>query len=250
MGAFEVVGHFARNAGVANHGGQVVRARLRPAFVFAKDDRAVREVMDYARLDPVQADETEAAQNFFRAEQIRQGRLVAQPVLQRHHGGVLTHQRREQFGELAVGRCLESYQHHVANADFLRCACAPGADVKIPFDAAHAHAFGAHAFIVGTQQPVRFLSVATELRAVVTAERAATDHADLHRALGQRSNGVVECGRPRAVTPTLQSRRNEKGTLKSQSALGRLGIAQILAPRIASLAALATRNFTTRLAGI
>src|SRR5439155_18530905 len=130
-----------------------------------------------------------------------------------------------QFGELAVGRRFESDQHQVANTDFLRRAGAPGVDMKIPDDTADAQAFGAHPGVVGTEQKMSFLSVAAELGAVVTAERAATDHADLHRGIGTAAGWSCGGCRPRPVTPTHHPRRSKKGTLNSQSALGKVQIA-------------------------
>ena len=113
--------------------------------------------MDDARFDAVEADEAETAQNLFRREEPRQLFLVAQAVLQRDDGRVRANQRREQFRELVVGRGLQPDQHHVADADFLRCPGALGLNVKIAVDAADGHAFLPHGVEVGAEQEMDFL---------------------------------------------------------------------------------------------
>ena len=59
-----------------NRRGDVVRARFGRALEFAQHDHAVADVVDDARLDAVQADEAEAAQDLF-------GRERAAPVAPR-----------------------------------------------------------------------------------------------------------------------------------------------------------------------
>src|ERR1043166_2365259 len=79
MRAREVVGDFAIHAGVTEHSGDVVCARLGPALEFAEHDGAMRHVDDDARLDAVKADEAESAHDLLRGKNLREFLLVAQP---------------------------------------------------------------------------------------------------------------------------------------------------------------------------
>src|SRR5262245_36525760 len=96
--------------------------------------------------------------------------------------------------------------------------------MKVSVPAANGQAALVDDVVIGAEEKVDMVSGARELSAVITAEGAATDHRDLHP-------------------------RKEKGTLtRVRVPSGKRG--SYLAPRMASLAALATRNLTTRLAGI
>ena len=108
MRALQIVGDGARPARVANGRSNVVRARLGPAGEFAQHDATVREMLNHARLDSVQANEAKAAQNPGRRKETRELLFISKPVLQRHDGGLIANQRGKQFGEFLVCRCLQS----------------------------------------------------------------------------------------------------------------------------------------------
>jgi len=138
-------------------------------------------------------------------------------------------------------------------ADLFRRPGAPGMGPEISVDAAHLHAPAPHDVVIRTQQEMDFVAVATELRAVVTAQRATAHHTDSHGVFGHWGVGVF-VGPPASspqypITPLPRSSGNKKGHPEISERPWEIEIVY-LAPRIASLAALATRNFTTRLAGI
>src|SRR6266852_8303017 len=114
-------------------------------------------MMDDARLDPVQTDEAEAAQNLLGRKNPRQLLLVAQPVLQRQDSRRRPDQRRQEFGELVVGGGLESKDNQIAPADGFRDVGAPGVCPESAFRALNEDATPSQHLEIGPQKKMDFL---------------------------------------------------------------------------------------------
>ena len=80
--SLEVFGDLARDARVTKHRSDIMRSRLGPALVFSQDNLSVRQMLDHARLDSVQTNVANSAQDFLCAERLGESRFVAEPVLQ------------------------------------------------------------------------------------------------------------------------------------------------------------------------
>src|SRR4029079_16085760 len=83
MGPLQVVSDFTRDPRVEEHRGDIVRPRFGPALILAEDNLPMVDMLDYSRRDSVQADETKAAHDLLRWEELGQLGLVPQPILQR-----------------------------------------------------------------------------------------------------------------------------------------------------------------------
>src|SRR3974390_3490901 len=116
MRAGQIFGDVARHAGLTKDRGQFMGARLWRSLKFAQHNLTVRRVLNDARLDTIEADEAEAAQDFFRRKQACQLLLVAQTILKGDHGRARADERREQFWELVVGGSLKCDQDNIADA--------------------------------------------------------------------------------------------------------------------------------------
>src|SRR6266852_4349553 len=109
-------------------------------------------MMDDARLNPVQADEAEAAQNLLGRKNPSQLLLVAQPVLQRQDGRRRPHQRRQEFGELVVGGGFETQENQIAPADRFRDVGTPGVSPERAFGTLNEEAAASDHLEVGPEK--------------------------------------------------------------------------------------------------
>ena len=91
----QIGGHFAWNARIAEHRGNVMRARFRPAIEFSHHYLPVIQVMNHAGRDPIQADKAQPTHNLFSGKQASQSLFVSQSVLQSQYRRVWRHQRRQ-----------------------------------------------------------------------------------------------------------------------------------------------------------
>ena len=226
MGARKIIRDLAGHPRVLERRRNLVCPQLGPAFKLAQHDQSVIQMLNHPGGRAVQADKAKSPQNLFRWEKPRQLLFIAQTILQRHHGGARTDQGRQQLCKLRVRRRLERDQHHVAHADFIRQFCAMRPRPKIARRTANLHPTLPHNFVIRPQQEIHVVSGVAKYRPVIAAHGATSDDDNFHGWNGK------------------QKRHSDK----SQSAFVRK--VGYLAPKIASLAALATRNFTTRLAAI
>src|SRR6266540_628365 len=190
MGAGEVVGDVAGDAGALKHGAKVVRARLGPAPELAEHDAPVVDVLHDSRSDAIEADETKPAQDLFRLEKGGELFLVAQAVLECQQRGARADQRREKLRKLLIGSGLQRNDDEVGDANLTRFPGALRTRVKVALGAANADAMTADGLVIGTEQEMHVASVATEIAAVEAAHGATADKGDFH---GQRKgDGVLE----------------------------------------------------------
>jgi hypothetical protein len=135
------------------------------------------------RRDPVQADETEAAERFFRAHDRSHSGFIAESILQSQHCRFGAGQRREESGQEVVGGGLEADQDEIGGADFFRGARAFRLNVEISRGAFDPHAALAHNVKIGTEKEMHPAPGPAEQGAVITSQRAATDNGNFHSAL-------------------------------------------------------------------
>ncbi len=69
MGGGKIVRDFARHTGVPNHRGEIMRARFGPTAKLTHHNGSVRDMLNHARLGPVQADKAKPAQNLLLAKE-------------------------------------------------------------------------------------------------------------------------------------------------------------------------------------
>ncbi len=103
MGLFQVGGYFARDAGGRDQIANPVRARLRRAAIFTHHNCAVGDMVNSPRRDSVEANKTEAAKSFLRANDRRHRGFIAESILQSQHGGFRAGQRGEEPRQDVIG---------------------------------------------------------------------------------------------------------------------------------------------------
>src|SRR6266511_3428732 len=180
MGAGEVVGDVAGDAGALKHRAKVVRARLGPAPELAEHDAPVVDVLHDSRSDAIEADETKPAQDLFRLEKGGELFLVAQAVLECQQRGARTNQRREKLRKLLIGSGLQRDDDEVGDANPGRFPSALRTRVEVALGAANGDAVSAHNLVIGTEQEMHVAPVATEFAAVEAAYGATADKGDFH----------------------------------------------------------------------
>src|SRR4051794_31357815 len=112
-------------------------------------------------------------------------------------------------------------------------------NMKVALTAANKNALALDDFIIRPEEKMNLMAGATKPGAIKTSHGPATDHRDFHG----RNPGISSC-------LSISFNPNKKGTPNPFRVPRENGKRIYLAPRMASLAALATRNFTTFLAGI
>ena len=88
--------------------------------VLADGDRAVVEVVDVARCDPVRAHEAHGTEDGGAGQRSSGRRLDAQAVLHQHHGGAGIGQRPDEVGHVDVGGGLGRHEDEVDRRDLRR----------------------------------------------------------------------------------------------------------------------------------
>src|SRR5687767_11448659 len=165
---------------MANGGSDIVRTRLWPAGELAQNYFSVRDVLNDAGLDAIQANEAKPAHDLFATEQLRELLFISEAVLERYDGCSLIDQRRQQLGELSVGRRFQADKHDVADAYLSGRARAFRVDVKIALRAVDEDTVAPHDIVITSKEEMNFMTVAAELRSVITAQCTATDDSNLH----------------------------------------------------------------------
>ena len=148
VGALEVIGHRARHAGVAERGGDVLRARPGLALEFTDENVPVRRVPDDAGFGAVEAHVAQAAKDLLRGEKPGERLFVAEAVLQGEHHGVRTDHGREQFGKLIVGGGFQADHNEIRGPDLLRRARAMRSQLKIAVGTQDLNAVFAHEIVI------------------------------------------------------------------------------------------------------
>ena len=156
-------------------------ARFGSAREFAEHNFAVRAVDDHPRLDAVQADKAQPAQDVLRAKKRGQRFLVTQAILERQYDAPLPYQRRQQTGKLVLGRGLESDQDEVTRANLFRRARTLGVSAEIAVDAPDKDASLANHLVIRPQEKMNVVAGLAELRPVEAAERTASHDRRSHR---------------------------------------------------------------------
>jgi len=192
-----------------------------PSLEFPHHYLAMIQVMNEAGLDSVQTDEAKPPKDLFGREQTGKLVFVPQSVLQRQEGRPWPNQRRQQFPKDMVRSRLQTDDHQIARANLSRSARAFGPDLEITLRASDGQPVSPNRVIIRAQEEMNLLACPRQFGAIKAADCPATNYRDFHK---KRHPDFVR-------VPC------EKATY-------------YFAPRIASLAALATRNFTTRLAGM
>ncbi len=195
MRARQVVSHRAWHAAIAEHLSDVVGPWQRRAIELAQHHFAVGDVMNKARFEPIETDETKTAQDLRDRKQPRELRLVAKAVLKSQNSRALSHQRRQEFRELIVRSRLQPDNNQVARPDFLRRQRATGVNIEVSLRAADMDSLFADDLVVGAQQEMHILSRARKASPVVAAHRAATDHRDFQEKRHPESVRVPSWGR-------------------------------------------------------
>ena len=70
----------------------IVSARLWPAAIFAEDDLAISEVANNARLNSIEADETQTSHDLFERQEFGERMFIPQAVLESQNCGMFRDQ--------------------------------------------------------------------------------------------------------------------------------------------------------------
>src|SRR5437660_1775460 len=200
---------------------------LWPALEFANDHHSMVDVVNDTGRNPIETNETEASHDLFDRKQFREQLFIAEAILQGQHRGLGTDQLRQQPGKFGVGGGFQGDHHEIGMANLLGRSRAPRHNPEVSLRGFYGNAMAPDMVVIGAEQKVDFVPVATEFRAIETADGTATNDRNFHR------------------KPRLQRKRHPE----ISECLFR-EISNYFAPRTASLHALAMRNLTTRLAGM
>jgi hypothetical protein len=147
---------------------------------FAENHLPMVNVADHPRLETIETDEAQPAENLFRWKELRKLLLISQAVLQGYHGALWSHQRWQQAGKSFVRRGFEPNENQVARTNLVGLARAPGLNAKIALWAADENAFAPHGIKIRAQKEMDFLACAGQFGAVKASDSSAADNGNLH----------------------------------------------------------------------
>jgi hypothetical protein len=177
----EIRGHGTRDPGVAEQGGDVMRARLGPTLKFSEHDLSMIQMVYDPGLDPIETDEAKSAHDLFGRKKTGELPLVPKTVLQGQHNTGRADQWGQEAGKLIVGRGLERDDNKIGNANVFRHPGAFRPGSKVTLRAANENAVSPDRIVIGSKQKMNLLTGAGQPSSIKAAHRPGPYDSDFHK---------------------------------------------------------------------